>query len=338
MNGAPTPQAPAPSSAAKPAPCRIAVLIPCLNEAVSIASVVESFKKQLPGATIYVYDNNSTDGTGALARAAGAVVGFEKRQGKGFVVATMFQEVDADVYVMVDGDNTYPADKVGDLIAPIVEGRADMVVGNRLQEFGEQSFRTFHVFGNRLVGWAVNTIFGASLQDIMSGYRAFGRRFVEQVPIVSRGFEVETEITLQALYRDLVVVETPVGYGARAEGSQSKLRTYADGFRVIVKIIDIFKYYRPLLFFGVIALALAAMSLSLGSVPVVEFVRTRRVNHFPTAILATGLAILSMLSASCGLILDGVNHRVRELSQLVVGSRHGHATRSADEGPPTPRR
>jgi glycosyltransferase involved in cell wall biosynthesis len=302
---------------------RIAVLVPCFNEAPTIGQVVADFKRQLPDATIYVYDNNSTDETARIAGGAGAVVRTEARQGKGFVVATMFSEIDADIYVMVDGDGTYPAERVHAIIAPIRSGLADMVVGNRLVDFGAGSFRNLHVFGNRLVVWAVNSIFGSRLADIMSGYRAFSRRFVGQLPIVSRGFEIETEMTLQALYRDLVITEVPVKYGERPQGSFSKLRTYSDGLRVLLKIIDIFKAYRPLLFFGVVGFLLATAGLVLGVIPVVGFLQTGRVDRFPTAILATGLMVLAMLSASVGLVLDGVNHRVKELAQLVLKSRDG---------------
>lgn len=300
---------------------RVAVLIPCFNEARTIRKVVEDFRLVLPGAGVYVYDNNSTDGSADLAREAGAIVRLEKRQGKGFVVAAMLREVDADVYVLVDGDDTYPADAAAALIEPIRLDRADMAVGNRMSDFDRDSFRSFHVAGNRLVVRAVNLAFGSRLRDVMSGYRAFGRRFVDEIPVVSRGFEIETEITLQALYRGLVVVEVPVRYGARPEGSRSKLRTFRDGARVVVTVVDIFKAYRPLLFFGLIALVLGGLGVALGAIPVVEFIRTGRVDRFPTAILATGLVVTSMLSAACGAILDGVNHRLREVSELVVKSR-----------------
>ena len=305
------------TSAAGPSE-RVAVLIPCFNEALTVRKVVEDFRKQLPHAVIYVYDNNSTDDTAAIARAAGAIVRSEKRQGKGFVVASMFRDIDADIYVMVDGDDTYPAEQVSSLTDPIRHGCADMTVGNRLSEFGDASFRSVHLAGNHLVVRTVNWLFGSHLQDIMSGYRAFGRQFVHDVPIVSRGFEIETEMTLQALYRDLVVVEVPVRYGVRPEGSVSKLRTYRDGARVVVKIVDIFKAYRPLLFFGLIALALAVVGVGLGTIPVVGFIRTGKVERFPTAILASGLVIMAMLSAVCGTVLDGFNHRLREMAELVL--------------------
>jgi glycosyltransferase involved in cell wall biosynthesis len=294
-----------------------AVLIPCKNEAVTIKKVVEDFRQQLPDAKIYVYDNNSSDDTIRIAKEAGALVMAEKRQGKGFVVESMFRDIDADLYVMVDGDDTYPASRVMTLLEPILTGKADMVVGTRLVEFGDHSFRGFHLFGNRLVANVVNKIFNATLQDLMSGYRAFNRRFVKEVPIVSKGFELETEMTLQALYRNFIIKEVPIPYGVRPEGSYSKLRTYQDGARVLLKIVDIFKAYRPLLFFGIIALGLAILGLVLGSIPIAGFLRTGKVERFPTAILATGLMLLSFLATVCGIILDGFNHRIKELSQLI---------------------
>jgi len=201
----------------------VAVLIPCYNEEVTIKKVINDFQQQLPMAAIYVYDNNSSDNTSDIARAEGAIVVREKRQGKGFVVASMFEDIDADVYVLVDGDDTYPADSVHELTLPIIEERADMVVGTRLTAFSDKSFRPFHIFGNRLVVKLVNMIFKSKLTDIMSGYRAFNMDFIRKIPIISRGFEVETQMTLQALYYDFVIIEVPVSYRERPEGSYSKL-------------------------------------------------------------------------------------------------------------------
>jgi glycosyltransferase involved in cell wall biosynthesis len=300
---------------------RIAVVIPCYNEALTIGRVVEGFKRELPQATIFVYDNNSKDDTARIARNAGAIVRTEKRQGKGFVVASMFQDVEADIFVMVDGDDTYFPGQVTELMRPVLEGRADMTVGNRFAEYSDGAFRNFHVFGNRLVMRAVNWVFGSRLKDIMSGYRVFGRRFINEVPIVSRGFEIETEMTLQALYRDMKIVEVPIKYGVRPQGSHSKLNTYRDGARVVLKIFDILKAYRPLLFFGMISLALLLVGLGLGSIPVLGYLETGKVERFPTAILAASLVTLSMLTAVCGLILDGMNHRMRELSRLMIQTR-----------------
>ena len=296
----------------------IAVLIPCYNEALTITKVVGDFRRELPGATIYVYDNNSRDGTADLARAAGAVVAAERRQGKGFVIQSMFRDVVADVYVMVDGDDTYPAASVHDLLKPVLAGEADLAVGNRLVEFEKGSYRGLHVFGNHLVVNTINFIFKAQLHDVMSGYRAFNRRLVQSVPAISRGFEVETELTLQTLYRNLMITEIPIRYGTRPEGSFSKLSTFRDGAKVLLKIMDIFKAYRPLLFFGLIGGVLALLGLGLGSIPIREYFETGRIARFPTAILAAALEIMALVAVSCGVVLDSVNHHFREASQLVL--------------------
>jgi hypothetical protein len=296
---------------------KIAVLIPCYNEEVTIRKVVNDFQRQLPSATIYVYDNNSSDRTAQIAAAEGAVVVREKRQGKGFVMASMFEQIEADVFVLVDGDDTYPADRVHDLIRPIIDEAADMTVGTRLVEYADRSFRPLHVFGNALVVKLVNMIFHSRLTDIMSGYRAFSRDFVKRVPWVSKGFEVETQMTLQALYYDFVIGEVPVLYGKRPEGSQSKLRTFSDGTRVLLKIADIFKAYRPLLFFSGIAAILCCLGLLIGGVPVVEFIKTSKITHLPSAVLASGIMAIAVISLAIGLILDSINHRVRELMRVV---------------------
>jgi glycosyltransferase involved in cell wall biosynthesis len=297
---------------------RVAVLIPCYNEAITIEKVVRDFRAELPDADIYVYDNNSTDETADLAQVAGAMVRTEKKQGKGFVIRSMFRDVDADVYVMVDGDDTYPADQVRDLIRPVVEGRADMVVGNRLARYGERSFRPLHVFGNHLVVRSINAVFWSRVEDVMSGYRAFSREFVKSVPVVSRGFEVETELTLQALYRDFVIREVPIQYGERPEGSHSKLQTYRDGARVLLKILDICKAYRPLLFFSVIAIFLALLGLALGTLPIFEFLTTGTITLLPSAILASALEVIAVVTVVAGLVLDSIKHHFREQAELVL--------------------
>lgn len=296
----------------------IAVLIPCYNEAPTITKVVGDFRRELPNATIYVYDNNSRDDTATLARAAGAIVATERRQGKGFVIQSMFRDVIADVYIMVDGDDTYPAASVHDLLRPVLAGEADLAVGNRLVEFEKGSYRGLHVFGNHLVVKSINFIFKAKMQDVMSGYRAFSRRLVQSVPAISRGFEVETELTLQTLYRNLLIVEIPIHYGTRPEGSFSKLSTFRDGAKVLLKIVDIFKAYRPLLFFGLIGALFAIAGLALGSIPISEYIATGRIARFPTAILAAALEIMAFVSISCGVVLDSINHHFREASQLVL--------------------
>jgi len=301
----------------------VAVLIPCYNEEVTIKKVINDFQQQLPMATIYVYDNNSSDNTSDIARAEGAIVVREKRQGKGFVVASMFEDIDADVYVLVDGDDTYPADSVHELILPIIEERADMVVGTRLTAFSDKSFRPFHIFGNRLVVKLVNMIFKSKLTDIMSGYRAFNMDFIRKIPIISRGFEVETQMTLQSLYYDFVIMEVPVSYRERPEGSYSKLNTFSDGMKLILKIFDIFKAYRPLLFFSIIGSVLAVTGLLIGSVPVIEFVETGKISHFPSAILASGIIIISVIFIAIGIILDAINHRLRELMRVISSNAPG---------------
>ena len=297
---------------------RIAVLIPCYNEAPTITKVVGDFRRELPDATIYVYDNNSRDGTADLARAAGATVVTERRQGKGFVIQSMFRDVVADAYIMVDGDDTYPADRVHDLLRPVLAGEADLAVGNRLVEFEQGSYRGLHVFGNHLVVGTINFIFKAKMQDVMSGYRAFSRQLVLSVPAISRGFEVETELTLQTLYRDLLIVEVPIHYGTRPEGSFSKLSTFRDGAKVLLKILDIFKAYRPLLFFGALGLLFAITGFALGAIPIHEYLQTHKITRFPTAILAAALEIMALVAISCGVILDSVNHHFREAAQLVL--------------------
>jgi len=296
---------------------RIVVLIPCYNEEVTIKKVINDFQHELPTAVIYVYDNNSTDNTSAIARAEGAVIVREKRQGKGFVMASMFEDIDADIYVMVDGDDTYPANKVHELIQPIVEEKSDMVVGNRMVESDDQSFRIFHVLGNRLIVRLVNILFKSKLTDIMSGYRAFNKDFVQGVPIISKGFEVETQMTLQALYYDFVISEVPVRYRKRPEGSYSKLKTFSDGIKVLVTIFDILKAYRPLLFFFIVGFILTVLGLLIGSVPVIEFIKTGKITHFPSAILASGIMIISVICVAIGLILDSINHRLREIIRFV---------------------
>jgi hypothetical protein len=232
-------------------------------------------------------------------------------------MASMFEDIDADIFVLVDGDDTYPAEEVHELIHPIVEEQADMTVGTRLVEYADRSFRPFHVFGNALVVKLVNMVFNSRLTDIMSGYRAFNKAFIKRIPLVSKGFEVETQMTLQALYYDFVIAEVPVPYRTRPEGSHSKLKTFSDGTRVLLTIVDIFKAYRPLLFFSAIALFLCFLGLLIGSVPVDEFLRTGKISHLPSAVLASGIMVIAVISAAIGIILDSMNHRLRELMRVV---------------------
>jgi glycosyltransferase involved in cell wall biosynthesis len=296
----------------------IAVLIPCYNEELTVRKVIEDFRRELPDAGIYVYDNNSTDGTVKCACTCGAKVRHENKQGKGNVVRTMFREVFADIYVMVDGDATYPAGRVHDLIEPVRSGKADMTVGTRMDQYENKSFRLFHKFGNELIRRTINLLFGTRLRDILSGYRCFNSRFVKSIPILSKGFEVETELTLQALDKRFTIVEIPVEYYKRPEGSFSKLNTYLDGVLVTKTILWIFKDYRPLKFFSLVGGIFFLLGIGFGTVPIVEFLRTTKVTHQGTAVLATGLVLVSLLSFVSGFVLDTINRRYREQYQLLA--------------------
>ena len=304
-------------SEAKPA---IAVIIPCYQEAVTIAKVVADFRRELPDARIYVYDNNCTDGTAEIAAKAGAIVRREKRQGKGYVVAAMFEQINEDILVMVDGDDTYEASHVHKMLEPILRGDADMTVATRLTDHGEKSFRPLHVAGNQMVCGIINWMFKSHVSDIFSGYRVFTRESARQIPVTTKGFDVETELTLQALYRGQIIQEMPVPYRARPAGSFSKLNTFSDGFRVLLRLFLIVKSYKPLTFFGSLALALFALGLAAGSLPVYDFVTDP--NHFvhrvPSAILAAALMMLSFFSLGLGLILNSINLRLLELEQLIT--------------------
>jgi len=299
---------------------QVAVLIPCHNEENTIGKVISDFARALPDAAIVVFDNCSTDATAKVARAHGAEVLHEPRLGKGFVVESMFASVRADAYVMVDGDDTYPADRVGDLLSPVLAGKADMVVGARLQEHDHRSFPPLHFLGNSLVRYLVNRLSGASLTDIMSGYRAFSRKVVQRLPVVSSGFEIETEMTVQALHHNLKLLECPIRYRARPIGSTSKLRTFRDGFRVLWKIFSLFRCIRPLAFFGTLSLLMLALGLLAGIPPVHDYITdpNHYVHHVPLAILATGLVLLSAGCAFLGIMLHAVNVRFSELHNVLT--------------------
>jgi glycosyltransferase involved in cell wall biosynthesis len=300
-----------------PRKLNLAVLIPCYQEELTIRKVVDDFKHALPDARIYVFDNNCSDRTAEIARQAGATVIREKRQGKGFVVASMFDQIDADILVMVDGDDTYEASAVRQLLEPILKGDADMTVATRLHTYTDKSFRPFHVVGNRLVCGIINWMFHSNISDIFSGYRAFTREAAAQIPITACGFDVETELTLQALYRGMVVKEISAPYRARPEGSFSKLRTFSDGFAVILKLFLILKSYKPLTFFGLCSLASLFLGLVAGARPVYEYFTERYVHAVPSAILAAALVLLASLSLSLGLILNSTNLRLLELEKLI---------------------
>lgn len=300
----------------QPAP-RIAVIIPCYQEELTIGKVVHDFRRELPGADIYVYDNNCTDRTAEVAREAGAIVRREKRQGKGYVMASMFEQVDADILVLVDGDDTYDATKVHELIAPVLNGDADMTSAVRLKTYTEKSFRPFHLLGNRMVCAVINWMCGTNVNDVFSGFRAFSREAATVIPITSAGFDVETELTLQALYRGLVLKEIVAPYRERPAGSFSKLSTISDGFRVILKLFLILKSYRPLTFFGIISIVLVALSLLAGARPLAEFIADRRVESVPSAVLAAALVIIAVFSVGLGLVLNSTNLRLIELEKVI---------------------
>jgi len=294
---------------------RIAVLLPCYNEEAAIAQTVAGFRAALPGAAIYVYDNNSSDRTVDVARTAGAIVRTERMQGKGNVVRRMFADVDADIYVMADGDATYDAEAAPAMIARLTDEQLDMVVGTRVHEAAE-AYRRGHVMGNRAMTGLLARLFGRSFTDIFSGYRVFSRRFVKSFPVLSGGFEIETEISVHALELRMPVGEVETRYFARPEGSVSKLSTYGDGWRIAKTIAMLYRIERPLLFFGWIGALLAAAAVILAIPLVVTYLQTSLVPRFPTAILATGLIILAALSFFAGLILDTVVRGRREVRRL----------------------
>ena len=292
---------------------RIAVLIPCYNEAKTVGKVVSDYKAALPQADIYVYDNNSTDGTDALAREAGAIVRYERRQGKGNVIRTMFREIDADCYIMIDGDDTYPAEYAGRMAELVLNDHADMVVGDRLSAtYFTENKRPFHNLGNRMVRGLVNGIFKGNITDIMTGYRAFSPLFVKSFPVLSAGFEIETEMTIHALDKNLYTVSIPVDYRDRPQGSVSKLSTYSDGLKVLKTIFNLYKDYKPLSFFGLFSALFALVGAGLFLPVFIEYVQTGLVPRFPTLIVSTVLIILAMLSLVCGLVLETVAKKHRQ--------------------------
>ena len=285
-----------------------AVIIPCYNEAVTIGKVIDDFHRELPGATVYVYDNNSTDGTSQIALEHGATVRLEPRQGKGNVCRQMFRDIDAGCYLMVDGDDTYPAEAARALCDPILAGEADMTVGDRLSNgtYTEENKRAFHGFGNNLVRAMIKWIYGYSFEDVMTGYRAMGQPFVKTFPVLSEGFQIETELSIHAVDHRWRIKDVPVEYRDRPAGSVSKLDTVGDGIKVIAMIGTLFKDYRPLKFFSLIALLFAAIGLALGIPIIIEYFRTGLVLRFPTAMLAASFMFLCGLSLATGLILDSV--------------------------------
>jgi len=298
---------------------RIAVLIPCYNESKTIAKVVSDYKSALPNADIYVYDNNSTDKTVELAQGAGAIVRFEHRQGKGNVIRTMFREIDADCYIMIDGDDTYPAENAAEMCRLVLEEKVDMVIGDRLSStYFEENKRLFHNFGNSLVRGLINKLFHANVKDIMTGYRAFSKSFVKHFPVLSQGFEIETEMTIHALDKNFYIKEVPVQYRDRPQGSVSKLNTYSDGAKVLMTIARLFKEYKPFLFFSVVASIFLLVALILFLPVFIEYLNTGLVPRFPTLIVSGLLALLGCMFFFCGIVLDVVAQKHKQLFEILM--------------------
>ena len=296
----------------------IAVLIPCYNEALTVGKVVDDFKKELPQAKIYVYDNNSKDDTYAIAKQHGAIVRYEPNQGKGYVVRSMFREIEADYYVLVDGDDTYPAEDVHAMLEEMVKYNADMIVGDRLSNgtYGSENKRNFHGFGNNLVRSLINRLFKGNVTDIMTGYRIFSKRFVKVFPLMSNGFEIETEMTIFALANKCKIRSVDITYRDRPEGSFSKLNTFSDGFKVLLTIFNLLKAYKPLLFFSLVGLAFVVFGVIVGIPVIVEFNLTHFVSKLPSAVLAASLMIIAVLLVVTGLILDYCKNMNQNIIQI----------------------
>lgn len=298
---------------------KIAVLIPCYNESKTIEKVVKDYKKVLPEADIYVYDNNSKDDTDKIASKAGAIVRYEYKQGKGNVIRSMFKQIDADCYLMIDGDDTYPKENAREMCELVLDGKADMVIGDRLSStYFTENKRPFHNFGNRLVRGLINTLFKSNVRDIMTGYRAFSYDFVKTFPVLSKGFEIETEMTIHALDKNFLLKEIPVEYRDRPAGSVSKLNTYKDGFKVLKTIARLFKEYKPTLFFGLVSLLFFVISIAFGTPVFVEYFKTGLVPRYPTLIFSGFMLMISILMFVCGIILEVVVKKHRQLFELIL--------------------
>lgn len=310
----------------------VAVLIPCYNEAITIGKVVDDFKRVLPDADIYVYDNNSSDGTSTIAAEHGAIVRMERRQGKGNVVRQMMRDIDADYYLMVDGDDTYPAESAVDLLAPLMADEADLAVGDRLSNgtYHEENDRAFHGIGNDLVRVLIKWIYGFKFSDVMTGYRAYNAVFAKTMPVLSPGFEIETELSIHAVDKRWRIAEVPIDYRDRPEGSESKLNTLSDGMKVLLMILSLFKDYRPLALFSWVSLIFCLLGLVAG-VPVIwEFIQTGLVPRMPSALLAVALLVVGILAFASGLILDTVVKGTRKEYELQVTAayeRYGRRNR-----------
>ncbi len=297
---------------------KIAVLIPCFNEEKTIAGVVTAFQSQLPDADIYVFDNNSVDNTVSEAKKAGAIVSHEKKQGKGNVVRSMFRQVEADIYVMVDGDGTYPAHKVWDLINPVMDNEADMVIGSRLMKKSAAGFKPLNLLGNKLFLFIMNAIFGVRITDLLSGYRAFNSLFVKSVLILSSGFEIETELTLKCLDRGYRILEVPVVLTPRTQGSESKINIIRDGLLITDTIFSMFRHYKPLKAFGFIGLFILLCGFVPGAVVIREFINTGLILRIPSAILAVGLVLSGLFVIFAGMILDTISKRFKEIEYQLI--------------------
>ena len=299
----------------------IAVLIPCYNESQTIDKVVKDYKKVLPEADIYVYDNNSSDHTDEIAKKAGAIVRYEYRQGKGNVIRTMFRELDYDCYLMIDGDDTYPAENAREMCDLVLSGKADMVVGDRLSStYFKENKRMFHNMGNVVVRWFINTIFKNNIKDIMTGYRAFSYDFVKGFPILSKGFEIETEMTIHAVDKNFKIVEIPVQYRDRPAGSESKLNTISDGIKVLRTIGRLFEEYRPALFFNIIASIFFILFLIAFLPVVIEYFKTGSVPRFPTLIVSTLLGVITIVMWITGVILEIIAKKHKQLYELYMNN------------------
>ena len=296
---------------------KIAVLIPCYNESQTIAKVIADFNEVLPEAEIYVYDNNSTDGTDKIAKESGAIVRYEYQQGKGNVVRRMFREIDADCYLLVDGDDTYPANHAREMVKWVLEKNVDMVIGDRLSTtYFTENKRAFHNFGNKVVRGLINGIFGGKVKDIMTGYRAFSPLFVKNFPVISKGFEIETEMTIYALDKNIYIKEIPVEYRDRPEGSQSKLNTISDGLKVLNMIVQLYREYRPLGFFTCIAAILGATGVIMFIPVFMDYLNTGLVERFPTLIVAGFTVVAALLFWMCGVILQVVVKKHKQLAEV----------------------
>ena len=300
---------------------KIAVLIPCYNESKTIEKVIKDYKKVLPDADVYVYDNNSTDGTDKIAKNAGAIVRYEYKQGKGNVIRSMFRQIDADCYLMIDGDDTYPAEFAKEMCNLILDGKADMVIGDRLSStYFTENKRPFHNLGNKLVRFLINKLFKNNVKDIMTGYRAFSYEFVKGFPVLSKGFEIETEMTIHAVDKNFKLIEIPVTYRDRPNGSISKLNTYKDGFKVLKTIAVLFKEYKPSFFFGILSCLMLIISLLFGMPPVMEYIKDGIVLKFPRLIVSGVLLTISLLLWITGIILQVIAKKHKQLYELYLNS------------------